>query len=138
MKGNKIMEREEKQERLKELRQETGMNRRGFSEKFGIPYPTITDWELGHRRVPDYLLRLLTYKIKMDAYALKKQEENSFVTISFTRDDVRDILKKRGVDDSEQAVDEFIAGLDLAEFKKQCINDGKKRLEKLSNNLKLK
>ena len=126
---------DEKAEVVKKLRKKTGMNRREFSEEFGIPYPTITDWELGHRRVPDYLLRLLTYKIKMDEYALKKQEENSFVTISFTRQDVRDILKKCEVDASKQAVDEFIAGLDLEEFKKQCINDGKKRLEKISNNI---
>lgn len=57
------MERKEKQERLQDLRRQTGMNRRQFSDLYGIPYPTLTDWELGKRRVPDYLLRLLEYRI---------------------------------------------------------------------------
>ena len=44
----------------------TGMNRKEFAEYFGIPYPTITDWELGHRKMPDYLLRLIAYKVEME------------------------------------------------------------------------
>lgn len=34
------------------------MNRKEFCEYFEIPYMTETDWELGNRRVPQYLLRL--------------------------------------------------------------------------------
>ena len=37
-----------------------------FCEYFGIPYRTVTEWERGTRKMPDYVLRLLTYKIKMD------------------------------------------------------------------------
>lgn len=48
------------------LRDCTGMTRGEFSEYFQIPYRTLQDWELGNRRMPDYLLRLMAYKIKME------------------------------------------------------------------------
>ncbi|MCM1273520.1 MAG: transcriptional regulator [Clostridium sp.] len=51
---------------LLELRESTGMNRRAFCDYFGIPYRTVQDWELGNRRMPDYLFRLMAYKIKME------------------------------------------------------------------------
>ena len=53
----------EAREELKKLRESTGMNRKEFCEYFEIPYMTETDWELGNRRVPQYLLRLMAYKI---------------------------------------------------------------------------
>ena len=53
-------------EELKKLRENTGMNRREFAEYFGIPYRTVQDWELGNRKMPDYLLRLLAYKVEME------------------------------------------------------------------------
>ena len=46
-------------EKLVELRKSTGMNRRQFSDYFGIPYRTVQDWELGNRHMPDYLFRLM-------------------------------------------------------------------------------
>ncbi len=55
-------------EKLISLRKETGMNRREFAEYFGIPYRTIQDWELGNRQMPEYLLRLMMYKVKMEGY----------------------------------------------------------------------
>lgn len=48
---------------LVDLRKSTGMNRREFAEYFGIPYRTVQEWELGNRRMPEYLLRLMKYKI---------------------------------------------------------------------------
>lgn len=56
----------ELREELIELRKSTGMNKKQFSEYFGIPYRTYQDWELGNRRVPEYLLRLMAYKIEME------------------------------------------------------------------------
>jgi hypothetical protein len=35
---------------------------------------TETDWELGNRRVPQYLLRLMAYKIEIEKLANKKKE----------------------------------------------------------------
>ena len=53
-------------EYLIELRTSTGMTRREFCEYFEIPYRTLQDWELGNRKMPDYLLRLMAYKAKME------------------------------------------------------------------------
>lgn len=53
------------QEKIKELRKRTGMNRKEFCAHFGIPYQTVTDWERGQRRAPDYVLRLLEYYVRM-------------------------------------------------------------------------
>lgn len=60
------------QEALIKLRTSTGMSRKEFCEYFGIPYRTLQDWELGNRTMPDYLLRLMTYKIKIEQ--LDKQD----------------------------------------------------------------
>ena len=50
-------------EELIELRKSMGMNRREFCEYFQLPYRTVQDWELGHRKMPTYLLRLMQYKV---------------------------------------------------------------------------
>lgn len=54
------------QEKLIELRKQTGMNRKEFAAYFDIPYRTMTDWERGERQMPEYLLRLLAYKVEME------------------------------------------------------------------------
>ncbi len=51
---------------LVELRESTGMTRREFCDYFEIPYRTMQDWELGNRKMPDYLLRLMIYKIEIE------------------------------------------------------------------------
>ena len=62
-------------ERLIALREKTGLNRKEFAEKFGIPYQTITCWELGKREMPDYVLRLIAYRIEMHPL-LKKEKQD--------------------------------------------------------------
>ncbi|KIR01525.1 hypothetical protein P261_00339 [Lachnospiraceae bacterium TWA4] len=54
------------QEKIIELRKSTGMNRKEFCLYFNIPYRTVTEWELGNRHAPEYVLRLLEYYIKME------------------------------------------------------------------------
>ena len=56
----------ELKDRLIAIRKGTGMNRKEFAEAFGIPYRTITDWELGHRAMPEYILRLIAYRVELD------------------------------------------------------------------------
>ena len=51
---------------VKELREKMGMNRREFSEYYGIPYRTVQDWEAEKRELPDYLLRLLKYRAEIE------------------------------------------------------------------------
>ncbi len=54
------------QKRIIELRKSTGMNRKEFCEYFGIPYRTVTEWERGTRKMPDYVLRLIEYQVRME------------------------------------------------------------------------
>lgn len=53
-------------EKLIELRNATGLNRKQFAEYFGIPYRTVQDWELGKRQMPEYLFRLMEYRIRIE------------------------------------------------------------------------
>jgi DNA-binding transcriptional regulator YiaG len=63
-------------EELRKLRESTGMNRKEFCEYFEIPYMTETDWELGKRRVPQYLMRLMAYKIEIEKLADKRNKDD--------------------------------------------------------------
>lgn len=47
------------------VREQTNMNRKEFAEWLGIPYRTMQDWERGVSEVPDYVLNLIAYKVKM-------------------------------------------------------------------------
>ncbi len=58
--------------RMRIIREETGMNRREFCECFDIPYRTVTDWELGNRHAPEYVLRLLEYYIRSEKISKKE------------------------------------------------------------------
>jgi len=64
----------ELRDELIELRTSTGMNRRQFAMYFNIPYRTMQDWELGNRHMPEYLLRLMEYKVRMENV---RRENNS-------------------------------------------------------------
>ena len=59
---------------VKELREKMGMNRREFSDYYGIPYRTVQDWEAEKRELPDYLLRLLKYRAEIERRI--KSEDN--------------------------------------------------------------
>lgn len=48
---------------FKELREWSGMTRVQFAEHFEIPYRTVQNWELGLRECPDYLLKLIQFKL---------------------------------------------------------------------------
>lgn len=67
----------ETREFLRKLREQTGMNRRQFAEYFDIPYRTVQEWELGNRRMPDYLLRLMVYKLKTERLIEAGAEERN-------------------------------------------------------------
>lgn len=42
------------------------MNRREFSDYYGIPYRTVQDWEAEKRELPEYLLRLMKYRAEVE------------------------------------------------------------------------
>jgi len=64
-------------QRIKELRESTGMNRREFCEHFQIPYRTVTEWERDNRHAPEYVIRLLEYCIHMEKIINEKQDDES-------------------------------------------------------------
>ena len=59
-------------ESIKQIRESTGLNRRDFCERFGIPYQTMTDWELGHRTPPEYIVRFMAYYVGFELVADNK------------------------------------------------------------------
>ncbi len=65
----------EDKDRLKAMRKESGMTQKEFAEYFGIPVRTLQDWERGVRHMPNYLLRLLVYKLEMEKLIKKNQEK---------------------------------------------------------------
>ena len=66
----------EKAEKIRKLRESTGMNRKEFCEYFQIPYRTVSEWERDGRHAPDYVIRLLEYYIRMEKLMKENKEEN--------------------------------------------------------------
>ena len=71
------MEEKTFQNRMRELRESTGLNRKEFCEQFDIPYRTVTEWELGHRNAPPYVFRFLEYYIRMQELMKEKGVEKN-------------------------------------------------------------
>lgn len=63
---NKEEKIKEQMETLKSIRENVDMNRSEFSRYMDIPVRTLEEWEAGRRKMPDYVLRLLSYYIKME------------------------------------------------------------------------
>lgn len=57
---------------LIETRKETGMNRKEFADFLRIPYRTVQDWELGKRQMPEYLLRLIKFRVDAENEKMNK------------------------------------------------------------------
>ena len=51
-------------EKINELIEKSGMNMKGFSEYFHIPYRTVQDWKAGKSTPPAYVLELVEYKLE--------------------------------------------------------------------------
>ena len=60
-------------DKITELRESTGMNRKEFCEYFNIPYRTVTEWERDNRHAPEYVIRLLEYYIRTEKLQKKKE-----------------------------------------------------------------
>ena len=54
---------------IEAIRKETGMTRPQFSEWIGMPLRTLQAWEKGTREMPEYVLRLIAYKVRMEKEA---------------------------------------------------------------------
>lgn len=62
-------------DKIRELREKTGMSRKEFCDYFNIPYRTVTEWERDNRHAPEYVLRLLEYYIQMELLSKDKGKE---------------------------------------------------------------
>lgn len=56
----------EVRDQIKSMRAETGMSQAKFCEYFGIPRRTLEEWERGSRKPPEYLVRLLAYRLSVE------------------------------------------------------------------------
>lgn len=57
---------------LKGIREMLDMNRTEFSKYMEIPLRTLEEWEAGRRKMPDYVLRLIAYYVKMQQVLSEK------------------------------------------------------------------
>lgn len=64
------------------LREQTGMNRKEFSENLGVPYRTMTDWERGMRQAPDYVFNLIKEKVDRSFKLEKKPSVRAALLVS--------------------------------------------------------
>ena len=51
---------------IKDARKQTDMSQSEFADYFGIPKRTLQDWEYEKRKMPQYLLRLMIYKLEIE------------------------------------------------------------------------
>lgn len=51
---------------IRNLRESTGLNRKQFCEKYGIPYRTMQDWEDGKSKPVEWAENLLIRAVKSD------------------------------------------------------------------------
>ena len=51
---------------IRDLRESTGLNRKQFCEKYGIPYRTMQDWEDGNSKPVDWAEKLLRRVVAED------------------------------------------------------------------------
>ncbi len=58
------MNKESLREILIRLRGVTDWTQKDFAQYFYIPRRTLQEWELGNRKMPEYLLRLMIYKLE--------------------------------------------------------------------------
>ena len=62
--------------KIKELRESIGMNRKDFSKHTGIPVRTLEDWESSRRTPPEYIPRLIEYQLKYEELIRSKEEND--------------------------------------------------------------
>lgn len=101
---------------IKKMRAETGMTQKQFAEYFFIPKRNIENWESGSRSCPEYLERLMQYKlekeglikeeVKMTRHAIKK----GFYEIREGSD-----IKLAALDNALEGVCEIVATFDTFE-----------------------
>ena len=78
---------------IKDLRTMSGMTQQEFANYFEIPKRTIENWEGGQRKCPEYLKKLIKYKLIKEGYTLKLVEYNEGEARILTEGSLEDIVK---------------------------------------------
>lgn len=118
-------------EKFKELRKQTGLNQKEFSEKYGIPCRTYQRWE--EEGAEQYKYTLLKYAVEFDLYlnCLDQKKDGKFYiirneyhsnkflygmcyTLAETLKAIHDDIEK-GIDLNDVAI-EFCKGKDLFNY----------------------
>lgn len=92
---------------FKKIRIESGMSRTEFAEHFEIPYRTVQNWELGLRECPDYLLKLIEFKLNKEDLIRNDMTKESGIYVIFrdSQDDYCDI--KGFIRGTEEEAEEY-------------------------------
>ncbi len=61
---------------VKDLRRAVNFTQKEFSEYFGIPKRTVECWERGQSSPPDYLVKLMEYKLRREGILAGEVKEN--------------------------------------------------------------
>jgi DNA-binding transcriptional regulator YiaG len=67
----------ERSQWIMEIRKSTGLNRKDFANYLGIPLRTVEDWEAGRRTPPEYIPRLIKYRLKYEILMAGKERNNN-------------------------------------------------------------
>lgn len=51
---------------IKTIRLKTGLSQSDFCARYDIPTGTLRDWEQGRRKCPEYVIKLLDFKVEYD------------------------------------------------------------------------
>lgn len=65
---------------LNAAKEQAGMTQKEFAKYFGIPLRTVEGWFTEKREIPDYLLRLMLYRLEIEhKVSSKVQRKNKAV-----------------------------------------------------------
>ena len=65
-------------ELLKTARKQSGMSQAEFAAYFQMSKRTLQEWEQGRRKIPEFVLRLMLYRLEAEGYVtdlLKEMDE---------------------------------------------------------------
>lgn len=60
--------------KIKQLRECTGLSQSKFASLFGIPIKTIQNWEIGKRKPPEYIVRMMEEILINRGYDIEHDE----------------------------------------------------------------
>lgn len=67
----------ERSQWITEIRKSTGLNRKDFANHLGLPLRTLEDWEAGRRTTPEYIPRLIEYRLKYETLMARDEEKKN-------------------------------------------------------------